>query len=84
MFCLMRAGVVLIRDSHNDFIRIDVYPRLGKGGDMSRLIECRHRLTEIAGEGHTYIYILFGVQVLRMFVALCDQHVNALMPLQGG
>ena len=46
---------------------------------MIRLIERSHHLTEIAGVRHTYMYILFGVQVLRMRAAIFVLYVNALM-----
>ena len=74
----------MIRDAHNDDTRIDVDTRLGREGDMSRLIDSRHRLTEIAGVGHTYMYILFGVQVSHMPAVLCFLCANTLMLLLKG
>ena len=71
MFDHMRAGVMLIRDAHHDYTRIDVYTRLGEGGDISRLTESRSRLTGIAGWRHMRV----DVRVLCMPVGTYDTYL---------
>ena len=70
MFRNKRAVVMLLRDSHYDYTRIDLYTQLGEEGDIRRLIESRLRLTGIAGLRHMRL----GVQVLRIIAG----YVNLL------